>query len=55
MIDIHNHVLPGIDDGSRNKEESISILKKLNDIFFGFIKILSFLSFIIVFKALKKD
>ena len=35
MIDIHNHVLPGIDDGSRNKEESISILKKLNDI--GFI------------------
>ena len=35
MIDIHNHVLPGIDDGSRNKEESFSILKKLNDIGFN--------------------
>ena len=35
MIDIHNHVLPGIDDGSRNKKESFSILKKLNDIGFN--------------------
>ncbi|MBE6159702.1 MAG: capsular biosynthesis protein [Lactobacillales bacterium] len=27
-IDIHSHILNGIDDGSRNIEESISILKK---------------------------
>ena len=28
MIDIHSHILPGIDDGSCNIEESISILKQ---------------------------
>lgn len=28
MIDIHSHVLPGIDDGSCSFEESIEILKK---------------------------
>lgn len=27
MIDIHNHILPGIDDGSRSIEESIEIIK----------------------------
>ena len=27
MIDIHSHILPTVDDGSRNKEESIEILK----------------------------
>lgn len=29
MIDIHTHILPGIDDGSRNIKESIDILKEL--------------------------
>lgn len=29
MIDIHTHVLPGLDDGSTNIEESIDILKEL--------------------------
>lgn len=28
MIDFHSHVLPGIDDGSRSKEESISMLSE---------------------------
>lgn len=28
MIDIHTHILPGIDDGSRTIEESISILRQ---------------------------
>lgn len=30
MIDIHCHVLPGIDDGSRSMEESINILKQMS-------------------------
>lgn len=29
MIDIHNHVLPGIDDGSQSSEESLLILEEL--------------------------
>ena len=28
MIDIHTHILPGIDDGSRSMDESIEIIKK---------------------------
>ena len=28
MIDIHTHILPGIDDGSKSFDESIAILKK---------------------------
>ncbi|MCE5090382.1 tyrosine-protein phosphatase [Staphylococcus devriesei] len=28
MIDIHNHVLIGVDDGPRNKEEMINLLKQ---------------------------
>lgn len=28
MIDIHSHILPGIDDGARSMDESIEILKK---------------------------
>lgn len=34
MTDIHNHLLYGIDDGSKSIEESISILKKMYD--FGY-------------------
>lgn len=29
MVDFHSHVLPAIDDGSRNVEESIALLKEL--------------------------
>lgn len=34
MIDIHSHILPGIDDGSRSLAESIEMLKKLEDVGF---------------------
>ncbi len=29
MIDIHSHILPGIDDGARNFEESVEIVREL--------------------------
>lgn len=32
MIDIHSHIIHGIDDGSHTIEESIAILKRLKDI-----------------------
>lgn len=31
MIDLHTHILPGIDDGSKNVEESIALLKMLEE------------------------
>lgn len=31
MIDFHSHILPGIDDGSRNVEESMALLGMLRD------------------------
>lgn len=31
MIDFHSHILPGIDDGSRNIDESIELLKMLKE------------------------
>ncbi len=30
--DIHNHILPGIDDGAQNVEESIGLLEKFRDL-----------------------
>lgn len=32
MIDIHNHLLPGVDDGSRSFDESIEVLKNLESV-----------------------
>lgn len=32
VTDIHNHILPGIDDGAINIEESLSLLKKFADL-----------------------
>ena len=29
MTDFHSHILPGMDDGSRNVEESVKILKMM--------------------------
>lgn len=34
MIDIHSHILYGIDDGAKTREESIAILKKMQEIGF---------------------
>ncbi|WKY46976.1 CpsB/CapC family capsule biosynthesis tyrosine phosphatase [Eubacteriaceae bacterium ES3] len=34
MIDIHTHILPGVDDGARNFEESLKMLKKAESIGF---------------------
>lgn len=31
-IDIHSHIIPGIDDGSKNIETSVQLLEKLNDL-----------------------
>lgn len=31
MIDVHSHILPGMDDGSKSCEESISMLSKLKE------------------------
>ena len=32
FVDIHNHILPGIDDGAKNVKESIDLIKKLNEL-----------------------
>jgi len=29
MVDMHSHVLPGIDDGAKNPQESIELIKKM--------------------------
>jgi protein-tyrosine phosphatase len=31
MIDIHSHLLPGVDDGSRSIEQSVDVLKRFAD------------------------
>ena len=38
FVDIHSHILPGIDDGAKNVEESIFLIKKMKE--FGFSKII---------------
>ena len=37
--DLHSHLIPGIDDGAQNMEESISLIKRLMD--FGFTKLIT--------------
>lgn len=32
QTDIHSHLLPGIDDGSKNMEESLSLIRRLSDL-----------------------
>ena len=39
MIDFHSHILPNIDDGSRNLEQSIEIVNEAKNA--GFTKIIS--------------
>lgn len=38
FIDIHSHILPGIDDGSKNIKESIAIINKMKE--YGFSKVI---------------
>ena len=39
MIDIHSHILYGIDDGSKSLEESLTILKKMSEL--GYKKVIA--------------
>ena len=39
MADMHSHLLPGIDDGSQNLEESIQLIRDLHDM--GFQKLIT--------------
>ena len=39
FVDIHSHVLPGIDDGSKSIEESLEIIFKMNEL--GYSKIIA--------------
>lgn len=39
MIDIHSHVLYGIDDGAKTLDESLSILKKMSEL--GYTKVIA--------------
>ena len=34
FIDIHSHVLPGIDDGAKNLEQSLILIKEMKTWFF---------------------
>ena len=35
FVDIHSHILPGIDDGAKNVEESVMLISKMKKIGFG--------------------
>ena len=37
-VDIHSHLIPGIDDGAKSLEDSISMIKELKNL--GFSKII---------------
>ena len=37
-VDIHSHILPGIDDGAKNIEESIELITKMKEM--GFSKVI---------------
>ena len=32
MVDMHSHVLPGIDDGAQNPEQSVALIKKMMEL-----------------------
>ncbi|EAZ81684.1 tyrosine-protein phosphatase [Algoriphagus machipongonensis] len=39
QVDMHSHLIPGIDDGSKSMEESLSLIRRLSD--FGLRKIIT--------------
>lgn len=39
MIDFHSHILPSVDDGSRNMEETLNLIQEAKEV--GFTKIIS--------------
>ena len=39
LVDIHSHVLPGLDDGSKSLEQSLQLVKGLSD--FGYTKLIA--------------
>ena len=39
FIDIHSHILPNIDDGSKNLQESVLLIEKMKEM--GFSKIIA--------------
>ena len=39
FVDIHSHILPGIDDGAKNIEESLELISKMKEM--GFSKIIA--------------
>ena len=39
FVDIHSHILPGIDDGAKNIEESIKLISEMKKM--GFSKIIA--------------
>ena len=32
MIDLHSHLLPGVDDGSRTVEQSVTVLRRMAEL-----------------------
>ena len=32
FVDIHSHILPGIDDGAKNIEESVNLVLKMKEL-----------------------
>ena len=38
FVDIHSHILPGIDDGAKNIKESLKLIKEMKEL--GFVKII---------------
>ena len=39
FVDIHSHILPGIDDGAKNVEESLKLISEMKKL--GFAKIIT--------------
>ena len=45
FVDIHSHILPGIDDGAKNIEESLSLISQMKEM--GFLMMLLHILFLL--------